>query len=139
MMKSPPLFTSWLVQCRSPEASQALQRQLSGRVRLDAVVEDRVRTYRGGTEKLQVEQHRLGNYFASIRLLPASGPVVAAFRLVFHRLPTAGRFWKDLMVNIVQETQNSPETAAITLDYNGNEEPLETAPSSPVSVPPGAA
>ena len=125
-MPSPPLYTSWLVQCGSPEASQALQRRLSGLVRLDALMEDKVRTYQGGVEKCQVQQHRLGDYFADIRLLPAPGKA-SAFRLVFQRLPQAGRFWKDLMVNIIQETQSSPEATAITLDYKGNQEPLDAA------------
>jgi hypothetical protein len=126
-MQSPPLFTSWLVQCRSPEAAQSLQRRLSGQVRLDAVLEDPVRTYPSGVEQSQVQRHRLGDYFAAIRLLPAPGQLPSAFRLVFHRLPDAARFWKDLMVNILQATQNSPETAAITLDYKGDEEPHEAA------------
>jgi hypothetical protein len=89
-------------------------------------MEDKVRTYERGMEKCQVQQHRLGDYFADIRLLPAPGNA-SAFRLVFQRLPHAGRFWKDLMVDIIQETQSSPEATAITLDYKGNQEPLDAA------------
>ena len=29
------------------------------------------------------------------------------------------------MVNIIQETQSCPEATAITLDYKGNQEPLD--------------
>jgi hypothetical protein len=126
-MPSSPLFISWLVECRSPEASQELQQRLSERVRADAVMEDPVRTYPGGVENCRVERHRLGDYLADIRLLPAPGHAASGFRLVFHRLPHADRFWKDLMVNLIQETQNSPETVAITLDQKGDGEPLEVA------------
>jgi hypothetical protein len=129
-MRSTPLYTSWVVQCASAEAAQALQKRLIDQIRLDAVVADSVRTYVGGVEKCQLAQHRIGDYFADIRLLPALGNVLTAFRVVFHRLATAGRFWKDLMVNIIQEAQNSPESPTITLEYKGDQEPLEAAQAS---------
>jgi hypothetical protein len=122
-MRSAPLFTSWLVQTRSPEESRALQRRLSEQIRLDTLVEDLVRTYPNGVEQRESRDHRLGDYFAEIRLLPADGPSASTFRMLFHRIPEAGRFWKDLMVNFVQQTEKAPETSAVSLDYKGDQDP----------------
>ncbi len=66
----------------------------------------------------QIVRHRLGDYFAAIRLLPVAGDA-ASLRLVFERRPDAGRFWKDLMVNILQQAEKAAETTAIALDYKG--------------------
>jgi hypothetical protein len=112
-----------MVSCRSPEGADSLQRWLSGRIEPDRVVTDTVRTLPGGAERVRTVGHRLGDYFADIRLLPASPPAPGSFRLVFHKLPQAGRFWKDLMVNILQEVEARPEVVSVTLDYKGDEGP----------------
>src|SRR5262249_34986333 len=89
----------------------------------------------------QNETHRLGDYFAAIRLLPVEQDP-SAFHLLFHRLPSAGRYWKDLMVNILQEIEKAPEQPSITLGYKGDNEPssltASRVPSSPrrVRLPP---
>src|SRR5262249_46568589 len=119
-MRQPQLYTSWMITCHSPEESQALQHWLSGRIERDRVLTATVRTSAAGVEQVQAVPHRLGDYFADIRILPA--PDAAAFRLVFHRVEGAGRFWKDLMVNILQEVEASAQTASVTLDYKGDEE-----------------
>src|SRR6266481_8969507 len=126
-MRTAQIFTSWLVNCLSPEAAQALWRRLSKDIHLDAVVQDLVRSREDGAERRQVKAHRLGDYFADIRVLPLPGNGTTAFRLVFQRLPNAGRFWKDLMVNIIEVLQSAPETSSITLDYKGDKAPLEAA------------
>jgi hypothetical protein len=60
-------------------------------------------------------------------MLPDSQANPASFRLVFHRRPEAGRFWKDLMVNILQEIETTPRKASIDLDSKGEMEPITPA------------
>jgi hypothetical protein len=75
-------------------------------------------------EQVQTMRHRLGDYFASIRMLPDSQANAASFRLVFQRRPEADRFWKDLMVNILQEIEATPQKMSIELDSKGEKEPI---------------
>jgi len=126
-VKTAPIFTSWLVNCHSLDQAEALRSRLSKDIRLDAVVEDVIRSYQGGVEHRQIKTHRLGDYFAEIRLLSSPGSGPTALRLVFQRLPRAGRYWKDLMVNIIQALASAPETVSVTLDYKVDKAPLETA------------
>ncbi len=57
-------------------------------------------------------------------MLPDSQANPGSFRLVFHRRPEAGRFWKDLMVNVLQEIETTPQKAPIDLDSKGETEPI---------------
>ena len=108
IMRQPPTYTSWKITCHSPEEAETLQQWLSSRIDLDHVVTDSVRVLPYGVEQMRTVPHRLGDYFAAIRIVPDAQANPASFRLVFHRLPEAGRFWKDLMVNILQEVEASP-------------------------------
>jgi hypothetical protein len=122
-MNQPPTSTTWKITCHSPEEAQALQQWLSSRIALDRVLTDTVRVTPDGVEQVQTVRHRLGNYFADIRTLPDSQANPASFRLVFQRRPDAGRFWKDLMVNILQEIETTPQKASIELNLKGEVEP----------------
>jgi hypothetical protein len=62
--------------------------------------------------------------FAGIRMLPDSQANPASFRLVFHSRTGARRFWKDMMVNILQEIETTPQKASIDLDSKGEAEPI---------------
>jgi hypothetical protein len=88
-------YTAWKITCDSPVEAQALQQWLSSRIDLDRVLTDTVRVAQGGVEQVQTVPHRLGDYFAAIRMLPDSQANPASFRLVFHRRPEAGRFWSE--------------------------------------------
>ena len=123
-MRQPPTYTSWKITCHSPEEAQALQQWLSSRIKLDRVLTDTIRAVPNGVEQVQTVRHRLGDYFAAIRMLPDSQANPASFRLVFHRRPGAGRFWKDLMVNILQEVDATPQKASVVLDSKGETEPI---------------
>ena len=94
-MPKAPLYTSWLIHCRDAKAAALFARRLAEQVDPHRVIADVVRTSPGGVDQRQVVPHRLGDYFAAIRLLPVDGDA-AAWRLVFARRPDAGRFWKDL-------------------------------------------
>jgi hypothetical protein len=56
-----------------------------------------------GGEKMGRETPRQA-LLAAMRLLPDSQANRAPFWYVFHSRPEAGRFWNDMMVNILQET-----------------------------------
>jgi hypothetical protein len=117
-MRQPPTYT-WKITGHSPEDAQALQHWLSSRINLDRVLTDTVRATPNGVEQVQIVQHRLDDYFADIRMLPDSQANPTSFRLVFHRRPDSARFWKDLMVNILQEIETAPQKASIELDSKG--------------------
>ena len=129
LMRQPPTYTVWKITCRSSEDAEAVRQWLSGHIDLDRVVADAVRVVPGGVEQVQSVPHRLGDYFAAIRLLPDSLANPASFRLVFHKRPEAGRFWKDLMVNIPQEIEASSQKASIALDAKGETEPISSSAS----------
>ena len=125
-MRQPPTYTSWKITCKSSEEAQALQRWLSSHIDLDRVLTDTVRINPNGVEQVKIVQHRLGDYFAAIRVLPDSQANPASLRLVFQRRPQAGRFWKDLMVNILQEIEAAPQRVSIGLDSKDDMEPIST-------------
>ena len=76
-MRQPPTYTSWRITCQSPEEARALQQWLSSRIDLGRVLTDTVRVTPNGVEQVQTVRHRLGDYFAAIRLLPDSPKAVA--------------------------------------------------------------
>jgi hypothetical protein len=114
-----PAYTTWKVTCQSAEDAEALQQWLASRIDLDRVVTDTVRVAPNGVEQVQTVLHRLGDYFVDIRILPDSQVDSASYRFVFHRRPDAGRFWKDLMVAVLQEVEAVTTNASIDLDSQG--------------------
>jgi hypothetical protein len=123
IMRPPPTCTSWKITCHSSEEARALPQWLTSRIDLDRVLTDTVHVTPDGMEQVQTVQHRLGDYFVDIRVLPPSQANPASFRLVFHRRPEAQRFWKDLMVNILQEIETTPQKESIEMDSKGYMEP----------------
>src|SRR5687767_8965992 len=91
-----------------------------------SVWKDSVRTVPNGEEQVREVPHRLGDYFAEIRTLPASRDSPESFRLVFCRRPDAGRFWKDLMVNVLEQIRTAPQKATVELESKADvDEPRE--------------
>jgi hypothetical protein len=127
-MRQPPTYTAWKITCQSAAEVQALQQWLSNRIDLERVLTDTVRVTPNGVEQVQPVQYRLGDYFTAIRMVPDTQGNPASFRLVFHRRPEAGRFWKDLMVNILQEIETAPQKASIALASKGETEPMTGTP-----------
>ncbi len=126
-MRQPATYTAWKITCHASDEVQALQQWLSSRIDLERVFTDTVRVIPNGVEQVQTVPHRLGDYFVAIRILPDSQANPASFRLVFHRQPEAGPFWKDLMVNILQEIETTPQKASIDLDSKGEMEPTSSS------------
>jgi hypothetical protein len=123
-MRQPPTYTSWKITCHSFEEAKGLQQWLSDRIDLNRVLTDTARVTPNGVEEVRTVRHRLGDYFSDIRLLPDSHANSASFSLVFQRRPDAGRFWKDLMVNILREFEPTPQIVSIELDSKGKMEPI---------------
>ena len=93
-MRQAPTYTSWRITCHSSDEVQALQQWLSSRIDLERAMTDTVRVMPNGVEQVKTVRHRLGDYFAAIRMLPDCQADPAAFRLVFQKRPEAGRFGK---------------------------------------------
>lgn len=126
-MQKPPTYTTWKLSCHSPEEAESLRQWLSSRIDLDRVWTDTVRVAPNGKEEVQTVPHRLGDYFAGIRVLPDVPANPAAFRLVFQRRPDARRFWKDLMVNILQEIETTGQIASVDLESKGELDPVSAS------------
>ncbi|HZU39339.1 MAG TPA: hypothetical protein VFA18_25665 [Gemmataceae bacterium] len=128
-MRAAPIYTTWLVSCHSPAERAVVQARLTNQVNLDRVWVDEVHSSPGGVEQVERVPHRLGDYFQSILTVPGPLGPDSQFRLVFQRRPDAGRFWKDLMVNILSEIRAAPETKTVTLDSKSDAAPLHPARS----------
>ena len=115
-MMQPPSSLTWKITCASSEAAQALKQWISSHIDLDRVLTDVARTTPGGVENVHVARYRLGDYFSIIGVLADSPANLNSFRLVFYRRPDAGRFWKDLLVNIIQEIETAPQKPLVALD-----------------------
>ena len=123
-MRKLPTYITWKIASRSSEESHALQHWLCNRIDLNRVLADSVRITANGDEQVRSVQHRLGDYFVDIRILPDCSGNMAAFDVVFHRKPEAGRFWKDLMVNILQEIETTPQQPSIDRSPNAEVEAM---------------
>jgi hypothetical protein len=128
-MRNGPPVIAWDIICPSaPEARSA--RELLGReANLDAVV---VVTVAGG-DTTREEVHRLGDYFQEIRVEPRSPDEPCSFRVVFQRLPQAGRYWRDLMVGLLRAVRNVSAGITIAMAYRLDDQP------GPGSLPESAA
>jgi hypothetical protein len=120
-MRHDPLFLLWSINCPSPEDCLRLQQWLAEKITSEAVFVDEVRAFPGGTEIRRQEPHRLGDYFESVRVLPSADRTPMSFRLLFHRRATAQRFWKDLMVRILQMVREEAAQTTTTLEYQGED------------------
>lgn len=112
-MRRDPAFTAWKITCASSDEAKALAQWLSSRIDLDRTMTDTARTVPNGVEHVETIPHRLGDYFAAIHVLPDLGANARCFQLRFERRTNAGRFWRDLMVNILQEIEATPERPSV--------------------------
>jgi hypothetical protein len=126
-MHQPPAYTTWKVTCQSSADAHALREWLASGIDLDRVMTDTVRVAPNGVEQVQAVEHRLGDYFSEIRILPDTEENPASFRLVFRKRPQAKKFWKDLMVSVLQGIEATPQKASIELDSKGETQPVTRA------------
>ena len=116
-MRRDPIFLVIDVRCSSPDEAAKVEDMVRRLGRRDAIHTDAVT---GGGMTSEVS-HRIGDFFEDIRVLPRVGEDGRALRVVFHRRPDAGRFWKDLMVRIVRAVEQRDPAPSVTLVYQGDE------------------
>lgn len=114
-----PPYTVWKITCRSCEEAEALGEWLASRIDLDRTLVDITRSAPNGVEHVQTARYRLGDYFAAIRVLPDARIGPSSMRLGFERRADADRFWKDLMVNILQEVEATPQKPSVVFESKG--------------------
>ena len=118
-------YITWKIVCDSPDEAEAVEQWVSTRIGLDRTIVDTVRTMPNGVEHVETVRHRLGDYFSAIHVEPARGANAHRLQIRFERRLNAGRFWRDLMVNILQEIEASPQKPSVVFGSQG--EPQSTA------------
>ncbi len=119
-MRYDPVFLAFTVTSPSPEESRRIQEKLRQEIGPDSQLVD-TRVSSEGTEKIF---YRLGDFFTEILVLPETEGNPKQFRLVFHRHPHAGHFWKDIMVRIVHSLESADPKVTVSMDYKGDD-PLD--------------
>jgi hypothetical protein len=112
-MKNGPLRIAWDIVCPSPAATDIVREVLDRTARLDTI--QRVTMTRGDT--VQEETYRLGDFFQDVHLETAPDGTAHTLRIAFARLPNAGRYWRDLMVRILQSAHEACEGVRISMAY----------------------
>lgn len=125
-MRHDHLFFSWLVQCVSEEQSRSIRQGLEAFPLTSVTFPDSIRAFPSGSEASQTQPHVVGDYFASVKVLPDSSP--ACFQLLFQRKPDATRPWKDVMMYVLRMVREGggrkdPTPAEIVLKYRGDAYP----------------
>src|SRR5689334_10454414 len=123
-MRHDPLYTTWIIRCDSEEDARRLQGNI--RFNPNLTYNDFVRAFPYGFPIRSIEMHRLGDYFSDIRSFPPLPEQASSFRILFHRRPDAGRFWKDLMVKILEDIRRVSPNVKTALEYRGDSEPASS-------------
>src|SRR5262245_26808766 len=131
LIRHDPVFMAWDVRCDSPAESSRAREWLLGHAAPDAVWVDQ--KYSAGVTS--EDRHRVGDYFQEVRTVPDLGGDPCCLRLVFHRRPDAGRFWKDVMVRILNGVNRAGPTQQAKLAYRGDEPVDWSQPALPPWVP----
>jgi hypothetical protein len=118
-MRNDPLFIAWTVQSESPEAATRARDALRVKGDQDAVLVDFVI----GAGVTREVPYRVGDFFEEVRIIPSSLEDANTFQVLFHRLPTAGRFWKDVMMFLLDAARKAAGGVSITLAYRGDDYP----------------
>ncbi len=116
-MRYDPVFIVCDVRCPSSEEASRIQETLHRKCVPDSVMID---TVVGGGVTSEVS-YRIGDFFSEILILPGLHGDPSAFRLVFHRHPQAGRFWKDIWVRIIRSVEEAGPNISVKLTYKGDE------------------
>ena len=105
-----------VIQCRTHEELDRLVHLAKDRVALDRTMPNVFRYYPQGTEVAITRCYRLSDYFEAINVQPAPSSDSSVFRLVFRPRPDADRYWKDVMVRILQDIRSAGEQVSITVE-----------------------
>ena len=125
-MRHDDLFFSWLVQCSSQEQACNIRQSLEASPLTSLTFPDTIRAFPGGSEVSQTQTYVVGDYFASVRVLPEAAP--GSFQLLFQRKPDAPRHWKDVMMYVLrlvreENARNESSPVEIVLKYRGDAYP----------------
>jgi hypothetical protein len=120
-MRNGPYVIAWDVLCPSVAEAHAVRELLDREANLDAVVS--VTVTGGGTTREEV--HCLRDYFQAIHVGPRSPEGPHALRVVFQRLPNAGRYWRDLMVRLLRCVSRVSDRITITMAYRREDGPAQ--------------
>lgn len=101
-----PLVITWLLKC-DPNRLIHIEGMLRTEIRLDATVVDTVSAFPEGRQVNESISHRVGDYFRDIQIGSEQNNGAAVLRLTFHRQPEAGRFWKDVMMQILNSARRN--------------------------------
>ena len=118
-MRNGPQEVAWDVTCPSTAEARRVRDLLDREASLDAVVV--VRVTGGGTTR--EETHRLSDYFQAIRVGPRAPDEPCALRVVFQRLPQAGRYWRDLMIGLLRSVREVSAGITVAMAYRLEEQP----------------
>jgi hypothetical protein len=120
-MRKDPIYLVWHIQGTTSEGRERIKQTLQDTGSLDYIEED----VRQGGGTSEVMRHRLGDYFAKIRLLGDSRDYSGCLRLLLQRSPAAGRYWKDLMAHLLERIRRAAGDVVINLAFQGDEFPIE--------------
>lgn len=95
-----------LVRSESPEGLLAAERVASEKASLDTVITDVVHRFPNGVEQQEEVKYRLGDYFDGIQVIHAPANT-KSFKIVFQVRQGAGRFWRDLMADVLRSIRSS--------------------------------
>jgi hypothetical protein len=112
-MRADALTIVCVISCESAGILRAVVELAIKKVSLDNVFTSVKRATPGGVDTRIVEDHRLGDYFEEIQIVEGSGDSPWSFRLVFHPRKDANRYWRDLLVNILQSIKDSSGGVAV--------------------------
>jgi hypothetical protein len=121
-MQDGPLFLSWSIHLPSKAGVEEVSSVLNSLNTESGFMLDEVRASPGGCEARRIEPHRIGNYFDNIYFnLYEDDPLM--LRLTFQRSPAAGRFWKDVMVHVLNSIRRKIPDVRLAIDYKGDTPP----------------
>ncbi len=112
-MENGPLKIAWNVICPSAATIGIVREVLDRTAHLDAIQSVTVT----GGDMVHEEAYRLGDYFENIHVETPPNGAAHTLRIVFARLPNAGRYWRDLMVRVLQSAREACGGVRIGMAY----------------------
>lgn len=103
-----------VITCESPERVRAVEQYAREKLVLDNDYIDIARSFPSGTERRIERHYRLGDIFSDVQLVSNPANDATSFSLVFRLRPDADRYWKDLLVNILQSISHAGSGVSIT-------------------------
>ncbi|MSU79997.1 MAG: hypothetical protein EXS16_18145 [Gemmataceae bacterium] len=122
-MRRDPIFLVFTITSPSYDESLQLRERLRHQIEPDAEFVDSCHSSEGTKNVI----YRIGDCFEEIAILADDDESGGSFRLVFHRKPTAERFWKEIMVRIVRSLEVEPRVT-VSLEYQGDVLPASMRP-----------